>query len=284
VPRISVLMPVYNAEAYVSEAIASILHQSYADFELLVIDDGSQDGSMERISSFTDNRIKLIRHSINKGLVVRLNEGLAVASGDYIARMDADDISTPDRLRVQIDFMEQHPQIGVCGSRGLLLGTNVKWGEALHPEEAKCRLLFRCCMIHPTVMIRRRALQKSRLCYEESFRHAEDYRLWSELVEHTAFSNLPDLLLSYRLHEQQVSQQFHELQLAKAQEIQRGLLGRLGLAPTEEECEAHWSIGLKPNRSHPGRDAWIQKLIQANTASQNHDPYVFARMLSECYQ
>ena len=114
-PKVTVLMPVYNCEKYLRESIESILNQTFKDFEFLIINDGSSDKSAEIVESYNDNRINFVQNEKNIGLAASLNRGLDIAKGEYIARMDADDISLPERLEKQVRFMETNPQIGICG-------------------------------------------------------------------------------------------------------------------------------------------------------------------------
>jgi glycosyltransferase involved in cell wall biosynthesis len=282
-PRITVLMPVFNGETYLYESISSLLNQSFSDFEFLIVNDGSWDRSRQIIESFHDPRIRVLHHEVNQGLITCLNEGIRVAEGEFIARMDADDISLPDRLRVQLEFMEKNTHIGVCGAGVQVLGTNDIWRMPVNAEEVKCFLMFRCCLAHPTVMIRKRILDDTGIRYNANYIHAEDYHMWTELMMHTNLVNLPDVLLLYRLHESQVSRQYREQQSNKAWEIQLNQLDRLGLHPTEEEARIHWGMCYEPYTAYPARDKWIQKLLKKNLDSRLYDPYVFARVLAAFY-
>lgn len=163
-PLISVVMPVYNAELYLDEAIQSITNQTYKKFEFIIINDGSTDKSLEIIKKYKDeySRIVLISRE-NKGLVFSLNEGISKAKGKYIARMDADDISLSTRLEEQVAFMEENQEIGVCGSWVEVFGDNRKntiWKMPKSNEELKTRLLFSVPVAHPSVMMRKEILDK----------------------------------------------------------------------------------------------------------------------------
>ncbi len=126
-PKVTVLMPVYNAEKYLKTAIESILKQTFSDFELLIINDGSTDGSEEIIRSFNDKRIRLFNNEQNLGIIKTLNKGLNLAKGEYIIRMDADDISLPDRLELQVKYMEENPGIGISGTQARIFGDTKKF-------------------------------------------------------------------------------------------------------------------------------------------------------------
>jgi glycosyltransferase involved in cell wall biosynthesis len=216
-PTASVLIPVYNGEAYLVQAVNSVLKQTFTDFEVLLLDDGSTDRSREIMESFaqTDSRCQV--HSwTNRGIVATLNHGLQLAVGKYIVRMDSDDICTPDRFDKQVRYLESHPECVVVGARvlwidpaGLPLRTagdyfdhsdidaeNMRGGQVLH---------------HPAVTIRRDALLSSG-GYREGFRHAEDLDLFLRLAEVGKVTNLPDVLLSYRQHLDSIGHRYPEQQ------------------------------------------------------------------------
>lgn len=234
-PRASVILPVYNNAAFVLLAIHSILVQSYSDFELIVIDDGSTDGSAFLISQIADPRVIKIFHSTNRGLIATLNEGLNKATGEYIVRMDSDDISTPDRLDVQISFMDQNPLIDVCGAAFTTSSGGVlKVNPASH-DEIKTWLLFHCCMCHPATIIRNSMIHRLGMQYDSNYPHAEDYELWNRLASQVQMANLPINLLYYRQHNGQVSNQHRAIQDATARRIRQRQFSQMGLELSDEE-------------------------------------------------
>ena len=178
-PDVSVVMSVYNGGPFLGQAIESILGQSHSDFEFIVIDDGSSDDSADTIASYRDARLRVVRHTENAGLASRLNEGFALATGRYIARMDADDVSLPDRLARQIKFMKADAYVGACGTWVDVAGDGVsqRWEYPTSHKAIHARLLFDCAMAHPTVMFDRIRLQKARLSYDSSYPCAQDYDL-----------------------------------------------------------------------------------------------------------
>ncbi|WP_053058277.1 glycosyltransferase family A protein [Pedobacter sp. BMA] len=202
---ISVVMPVYNAEQYIAVAIKSILAQTYGNFEFLILEDGSTDGTLQIINSFDDSRIKLIRNDANKGIVYNLNYGLEVAGGRYVARMDADDIAHPERLALQYEFMEAHPDIAICGTWFEIMEENVVVELPVDHDQIKIGLLDYCVIGHPTAMLRADFFKTNNLKYNSSMQNAEDYDLWVRVAETGKLANLPHVLLRYRKHEQQVS-------------------------------------------------------------------------------
>lgn len=236
-PTISVLMPVYNAAPYLRAALESILAQSCTDFELLTIDDGSFDGSSEILTSCRDRRIRIHRNPVNAGLVESLNTGIDLVRGKYIARMDADDISAPDRLARQLEFMETHPEVGVCSTwatffddLGRDLGVlKTPVGSQLH------RLFWRPSpLVHAAVMVRSSILMEQR--YSTKFADAEDYELWLRLYECTAFHNLAEPLYAIRRHPGSVTGSRRETQLRNSYRALCLFLG--GEAITYEEFTA----------------------------------------------
>ncbi len=206
-PVLSVIMPVYNAEKYVYEAIDSILKQTFADFEFLIFDDCSTDSSREIILSFRDSRIRLFTSPVNTGYVKHLNDGLVKAKGQYIARMDADDIAAPDRLIEQLHYLNQHQQVAACGSWIEYIGS--KSGVLEYPIEhidiVTQLFLFGNAIAHPAVMLRKSVLMDRRLSYDASLEPAEDYELWNQIAAVADLHNLPKVLLKYRVHDRNES-------------------------------------------------------------------------------
>lgn len=230
VPLISVLMPAYNSEAFVGEAVASILAQTFTDFELLVIDDGSTDSTRDVLEAIRDPRLRLVSNPHNMGLIRTLNRGLELATGHYVARMDADDVSAPERLERQVEFLESHPDVDVLGTMVNLINEDGKQFGAIrgYPTDPKAihRFLLReCCLIHPSVMFRKNVVLAAG-GYLPAARHAEDYDLWLRLSDHHEIANLAEQLVSYRMHRNQVSIKNLPTQHAVAQSCRRAALQR----------------------------------------------------------
>ena len=205
-PRVTVLMPVYNGEKYLREAIDSILRQTFTDFEFLIINDGSTDWSVEIIESYQDSRIRLVHNEKNIKLIATLNKGIDLARGEYMARMDCDDVSFPVRLERQIAIMDSSPEIGVCGTWAKVIDENGNIKGTIRTLTGKSikRMCWRPSpFVHPTVMVRTALLRENR--YNEDFKHAEDYELWLRLFDKTEFFNIKDYLLYYRMHLENVS-------------------------------------------------------------------------------
>ena len=204
-PLISVIMPVYNSELYLAEAIESILNQSFRDFEFIILDDGSSDRSLEISKAYAakDKRVILLPYA-HQGLTPLLNLGLKKAKGKYIARMDSDDIAAPDRFQKQIDFLETHPKYVAVGSNTILIDIDGDpIGNILLPENHNAidlaQINGKGMIVHPTVMIRKLALEKINN-YHPEFESGEDFDLFLRLAEVGKLANLPQKLLQYRLH------------------------------------------------------------------------------------
>lgn len=207
--KISVVMPVYNAEKYIGEAIESILNQTYRDFEFIIINDGSTDKTKEIIDLYSDSRIVYLENEQNSGIVVTLNKGLDFATGEYIARMDADDIAVDNRLEKQIIYMEKNKDVGLLGTGIHIFGENNESTDRVFTTDSKqlkAELIFNSCIAHPTVMIRKDILIQNKMRYNSEFAGAEDYCLWWDISKVSNISTLPDILLNYRIHSSQITQ------------------------------------------------------------------------------
>lgn len=230
-PDISVIMSVYNGELYLKEAIESILNQSYINFEFIIINDGSTDNSHDICLDFKekDTRIIYITQE-NKGLCFSLNLAIKNASGKYIARMDSDDISLENRLLNQKNFLDSNLNIDVLGSRAIVIDSNGNKKQKIKPQtnsdDIFTGMFFENQMIHPSVMFRREILQKKCLFYDESFKVAQDYNLWSKLLNNNNFANLQSYELLYRIHNSSVSETKRTTQDHNARKIRMFLLGK----------------------------------------------------------
>ncbi len=201
-PLVSVVLPVYNGEMYIAQAVDSILNQTFKDFELIVINDGSTDKTAEILNKYTDPRLQIITQE-NKGLVAALNRGIEAARGTYIARQDADDASLPERLQLQSHYLQQHAETVIVGSSMSVMnkqGTIThKHSVLLHDPELRQELLIRSPFAHGSVMFKKSAALTAGL-YQQNFWPAEDYELWLRLSEHGKLANLDDYLYIYREH------------------------------------------------------------------------------------
>lgn len=200
-PLVTVLMPAFNAEKYVAEAIESVLEQTYQNFEFIIINDGSTDNTEKIIYRYNDPRIVYIRNESNIRLVATLNKGIRIARGKYIMRMDADDISVVDRMKLQVAFMEQYPEIGVCGSFLSVFGETIKPYLSKRPEmdeDIRARMLVCNSIGHPNVMIKKSVMIDNNVWYDETYYRMEDWGLWISLMPYCKFYNIQLPLILYR--------------------------------------------------------------------------------------
>jgi len=202
--KISVIMPVYNGEKYLKDAIYSVLNQTLTDFEFIIINDCSTDNSFDIINSFSDDRIVVLNNEQNVGVSCSLNKGLDYAAGKYIIRMDCDDICMFERFEVQYNFMEQHDEVDICGTYFEMFG---KYRKVIRfpqsNEKIKAELLIHNCIAHPTVCMRRSFIEQNNIRYNILYISAQDYELWLRIFKFTQFANIPQILLKYRIHADQ---------------------------------------------------------------------------------
>ncbi|WCO02983.1 glycosyltransferase family 2 protein [Psychroserpens ponticola] len=204
---LTVIMPVYNGEMYLEEAIDSILNQTFTDFKLLVLNDNSTDSTPSILEAYQkkDNRVEVINKTKNEGPANLRNEGIESAQTEFIALMDADDISLPTRFEKQLDVFKNNANIGVCGTWFTFFGDKQKLiKHAVDAEALKVQFLSSCGIGNPTVMFRTSAIKDFR--FEHQYVPAEDYGLWSEVIQITDFYNIPESLLNYRWHPNNISQ------------------------------------------------------------------------------
>lgn len=203
-------MSVYNGDKYLNQAIDSILNQTFSNFEFIIINDNSSDRTEEILKSYSDKRIKIIRNTTNLGLTKSLNKGLAESKGEYIARMDCDDISMPNRFEIQNKFLDENKEIVCVGSSTLTINGNSevvgKKDVETDPEAIAFQMLIINQMTHSSVMMRADIIKKENY-YNENYRYTQDYELWSRLILHNyKLSNIKSPLLKYRYHQNSITQ------------------------------------------------------------------------------
>lgn len=206
-PQVSILMPVYNTAPYLREAMDSMLSQTFTDFELIVLNDCSPDNAEEILDTYDDPRIVRYRGEKNVGLSNVLNVGIEMARGKYIARMDSDDISLPNRLQVQVDYLETHPEIDLVSVGMRLFGAKEEvWIREQNPEKVKIEALFHSPVLHASSVWRKDSFEKHGLRFRQEMVPAEDYDLWTRaLTKGLKLANLPEVLYKYRLHSSQAT-------------------------------------------------------------------------------
>lgn len=203
-PKISVVMPVYNSEDFVGEAIESIINQTFRDFEFIIVNDGSTDRTYHIINSFYDDRIKII-NAKHSGNYVARNLGLSIARGKYICVMDSDDLSLPERFYKQFTFMESHNEIGVCGGYVKIKDSNKIIKPPNNHEEIKVWLLSSICLIHPSIFVRTKLIKMYNLNYNEQYIYASDYDFLVMVARRSKIWCIEDEVLLYRRHPSQIS-------------------------------------------------------------------------------
>jgi glycosyltransferase involved in cell wall biosynthesis len=221
IPKVSVIMPVYNGARYVRNAVDSILNQTYENFEMIVVDDASEDGTNEILSSYRDERLRLFCNNNNLGLAKSLNHAIKVSRGEYIARQDADDISHIQRLEGQVSFLDNNSEIAVLGTTTQWIDENgqtlLVWQQPTENKRIQQTLLTYCCLIHGSVMYRAQIVRDMG-GYNENMRTGQDYDLWLRVSETHDIACLPEVLYMYRRHAEMASITNGQEQSKNAQE------------------------------------------------------------------
>ena len=236
-PLVTVLMPVFNGEEFLKEAIESILTQTYINFEFLIINDGSTDDSERIIRSYKDSRIKYIKNEINLRLIETLNKGIQLANGKYIARMDADDVCDSRRLELQVEFLEKNLEYGLVGARGVSIGglVEIKYHYPSEHNSIQFALSLYNPFLHSCITYRKELLEVNKFEYNSRYPHCEDYELWLRMIKYTKFYNLPEFLIKIRVHDNQVTKQNIDLQINYTNELRSNYLLSLGFVMSEIE-------------------------------------------------
>ena len=288
-PRVSVVIPTYNREAYIRDAIDSILAQRFADFELLVIDDGSTDGSCEAVRAYDDPRIRLIRNDGNLGIAITRNVGLGFARGAYIAFLDSDDWARPDRLARQIAFLDCHPDHGAVGCW-------VAWMDgdgrpldgikrlATEADTIAAERLFRPGIVNSTAMVRTALLHD--FPHREDMVLGEDYEMWARFAVRHKIANLPETLVRYRQHGQRVTELRADLVKRTRCGIYRTQLEALGVDFSDDDLGGQFllrrmhRVGFTPDAAYVAwAGNWLAGLRTANRGMGLYPEPAFARSL-----
>lgn len=291
-PLVSVLIPCYNVERYVEESVLSILNQTYSNLEIIAINDCSSDGTGEILQKLAirDPRIKVVTNEANLKLIKTLNKGISLCSGEYIARMDADDISLPTRIEKEVRFLEENKDYDIVSTQFYAFRSESPDKKdlnhsPLHDDELRAYMLFRSGICHPAVMIRKRVFTELGLKFQSEYLHVEDYALWSEALYKTKLANLSEPLLLYRVHKAQISSIHEELQLENKKRVFRIHCQNLGLPVDEEYINIYASVAecVPMHSSFEYLDkceAFMLSLIQLNEDKLFCDKTFLARLLS----
>lgn len=270
-PLVSVVMPVRNGAAFLGQTLESVRLQTYPHWELLLLDDGSTDATVEVARAFGDARLVVHRNDGHRGLAHTRNRGLALARGAYVANLDADDIALPDRFARQVAYLEAHPEVGVCGTWCTTFGSAPPevWRYREHDAEIRARMIANAHIANSSTMLRADVLRRSGVRYDSAFETAEDYRFWVDLAPFTRFANIPEVLVRYRVHAAQTS-------ATRARRIRRDihrnrLLVVQKVEPLVSLREYRLHLELIGHHLHPrsGRrfralSAWATRLLQGN--------------------
>jgi len=285
VPRVTVLMSVYNGESYLVEAIESILNQSFTDFEFIIINDGCTDSSRGIITLYSDHRIRLIDNERNIGLTRSLNKGLELAQGEYIVRMDADDISLSKRIEKQVSFMQNNLSIGVCGSwiKYFRNGNKTVFRSPSNPDEIKANLFFKNIIFHPTVIFRKFLTNGDRMFYNKNYLRAQDYELWARISHLSNISNINEVLVEHRSHENAIFQTDRAGQIKYAEKVITKQIQRLGINASKVSIKLHKQI-LDFDHSFSLESLneagiWLLNLLQFNNRNEIYDKYYFNTLI-----
>jgi glycosyltransferase involved in cell wall biosynthesis len=284
-PRVTVLMPVYNAASHLREALTSILAGSFADVELLAINDGSTDESERILQSIADPRLRVVQNPENLGVIATLNRGLDLAEGDLIARMDADDISMPERIARQVEFMDANPEIGLSGTWAKTLGARPERmiRVPLSAVEIHAQLFAFNALCHPTVILRRNLLAQHKLRYSAEARHGEDLDLWMRSSDNFGLANLPIVGLRYRVHANQVTKRFEVEQQETLTKLRRRQL--LALVPDADEAAVELHLKALDVRQQLTFEEllaigqWLKHLEDCNSRVNRYDMSCFHAFL-----
>jgi len=283
-------MPVYNGEKYLAKAIDSVLAQTYPDFELVIVDDGSTDGSAKILEKYAaaDKRIRVLYNERNMGIVFTRNRSFSESDSEYIAILDHDDIALPDRLKKQMDFLDSHREFGMVGSWVEQIDENDKpngiiWKYDVDTDKISSLMLFSNYFAQSAVTIRKKALPV--IPYRQDYIYAEDYDLWTRMAEKWKVWNLPKILVKYRVHTAGITKTKPNFSINAAIKLQVCLLKNLDLNPSDEEILIHRTNftfkGKDLKQFIDEREGWLKKLIKINDNVSYYPKREFAEVVSE---
>ncbi|MDR0540848.1 MAG: glycosyltransferase [Dysgonamonadaceae bacterium] len=283
---ISVVMPCYNAEKYIQEAIDSILNQTFDNFEFIIVNDGSDDGTKDILNSLKDKRIKVINNSSREGNFRSRNKGLELAEGKYICIMDSDDISNPERFEKQYRFMEANTQYAALGSNIVVFNQNGSsfFQKLRNSDEIKVRLLQDSVCAHPALMLRHEFLKQNNIRYNEDYYYAADYNLLVDISRTGKITNLPESLLFYRRHPEQISSSRSHVQAMYRDRIQLKQLENFNIRPSIDEVILHNALMNSlplSERQLKETEKWGNKLMVKNHRLGYYDEDCLYNFLEE---
>lgn len=283
---LSIIMPVYNAEMHVGESIRSILNQNLPEFELIIVDDGSTDRSLEIAGAFRDDRIRLFCNEQNRGIAFSRNRGIHEARGRYIAAFDADDVAMPGKFEKQVRFLESHSSFGMVGSWAKKIDQNGRvlpgrWKLGAKPSSIPSILLFRNYFCHSAVVMRREAIPPGG--YDARFRTNEDYNMWIEIAKQWKVWNLPEYLVHYRVHPGGVTSSGHAVVEYHDGKIYTESFKALGIELSPGQMDN--LLFIKSGRPAPDPDTllrieqFLQMVIEKNARRRLYNQSGFQRTI-----
>jgi len=288
-PLVSILLPIYNSERYLRDAIESLLDQTYGNLEILaLIEAHNSDSSVELLQSYRDKRIRICVNETKLGLAATLNRGLRLAEGEFVARMDADDIAHSSRIVQQVTLMQRFRRVGLCGTHARLFGDeNWDFVPSCEPHKIKVEMLFGCPFVHPTVMFRTELIQKYSLVYDTSLEATEDYDLWSRCIEKFPVANVGSFLLNYRKHLSAATHR-HE---TRGKSIYRAVMAEqlraFGMQCSEADVDLHYRVftrGCSNTDELNAARPWFDRLLEQNKISDRYDRKYFAAYVESRFQ
>ena len=287
-PNVTVFIPVFNREKFIGQAIDSVLSQQYPDFELLIVDDGSEDRSVEIIRAYEDPRIRIVQNPRNMGIPITRNRGLEEARGAYIAILDSDDVMLPNRLSTQIDFLDKHSDYVGIGSWSKYMDDQ---GRITHnirtrpvgDKRTKASLLFHCAIHNRTFTARTSVLQE--YGYNNEFPRCQDYELLVRLSKNWKLGNLPKVLVHGRKHADQITGNTHEVGDDRKCAIAAGMLDELGIKYEETDLRNHIRIARSSRLNdidtsfYQWAEQWLLALLKANKERGIYDQTAFSQVV-----
>ncbi|WP_066157499.1 glycosyltransferase family 2 protein [Halalkalibacter krulwichiae] len=291
-PLVTVFIPLYNCEKYIKDALNSIVNQSYSNLDILIVDDGSTDNSLEIVKSFDDPRIRIVENPENKGIPYTRNKGLKNAKGKYMAIMDADDIATFDRIEKQVRYMEENLNIDAIGTYFKLFGQKLKRTvkpALCSPEEIKVCLLFSNPIGNPTSFIRLDTLNKYNIKYNLDYFVAQDYDFWAQLSKVGNLAILPEVLLNYRTGHSNITKTSIQTKAVKRKKvinsIHQDLLNYYGFELTKDEIQIYYDFyNDAPQNGMSGitildLSNLLEKMIKQNNEKKIFEETLFLKVL-----
>lgn len=292
--KVSVILPTYNPEFdYVKIAINSILNQSYKNFILFIIDDSDQPDCLQQLEDLCkiDMRIKLVRTGKKKGIANALNIGLAMSEGEYVFRMDSDDISLHDRFKKQIEFLDANKNIDILGANAKKFGNiNRQTNVPLTDQAIKTSLLFACPMIHPTVVFRKKTLDRYSLQYPD-YQQAEDYNFWCDCFiqysNNLTFANINNVMLKYRVHQNQQTTSHNNIIHGYLGPVYNKMLNKFHISLSQRNLDiykkAMMGALILTTEDFLLLDSIFKRIIENNKESKLIEPEILKTLLLKKY-